>query len=668
VTDVLANVLKHEIDWTALPDATPAGLERVLRRCLERRPADRIRDMGDVRWELEHPDGSGGVAPGADAAADAGGRRSRWVLPWFAGAALGVVLAAGLAAVLWPASDPPRTVRSFLVPPDGTTFNFHGSVGGPVLSPDGRRLVFAAQDRSGRTSLWVQPLDSDGARELTGTEGASYPFWSPDGRSIGFFIPGKLRRIDVDGGPPQTVCDAANGRGGSWSPDGSIVFAPNVFSGLSRVVETGGTPSPVVELDSSKGQSSARWPHFLPDGRRFLFWAGGPLNSGEVDTDGIYLGSLDGSKPSFLFPADSNALYAPPGYLLFLREQVLMARRFDAATGEPVGEAVPLIEQVANPENYRLGDFSVSREGTMVCQTGETGLNSVVWLDAAGQQVATVGEPVAIDGLRLSPDGKVLAEQVSDARSKNIDLWLVDLERDVRTRFTFDAGVEIAPVWSPDGDRIAFSANPNGHLDLFVKNANGSGVAEPVLESEAGKYAADWSPDGRFLSVTAIDPHGSNGADIWIVPLEGDAEPRPFLATPFNEANAMFSPDGRWLAYASAESGRSEVYVTPFPGPGGKWQISQEGGRQPLWRRDGGAVYFRAPDGSVWEAAVADRGGAVDVGTPMRAVVAPGVSTSSLTPSYAVSPEGDRFLVLVPVESSTTPLTLITHWTSLLRR
>ncbi len=669
VTDVLANVLKEDVDWSLLPASTPAGLRRLLRRCLARQPAERIRDIGDVRWELAEIARSGGGAAAATVEEPAA-ERPRWraALPWVAGAVLGVVATALTAGWLRPAPKPPRAVRSFVLAPENAQFDFRAAVGGPVLSPDGTKLVFAARDDSGGSSLWVRPLDSLSAQPLGGTEGAFFPFWSPDSRWVGYFVKGKLQKIDASGGPPETLCEAPAGRGGSWSSEGMIVFAPDVFGGLLRVSAAGGVPSPISALDASKQQTSQRWPVFLPDGRHFLYWGGSPLNSGEVQTDGIYVGSLEGNDPKFLFPADSNALYSPPGYLLFLRAQTLMVQPFDAEGLTLSGDAFPVAESIANPQNYRLGDFSVSQEGTLVYQTGETGLTQVEVRDSAGRQIGTVGESAAIDSLRLSPGGAILAEQVSDARSKNVDLWLVDLERGVRTRFTFEPGLEISPAWSPSGDRIAFSANPGGHLDLFVKNANGAGQAETLVESEVTKFINDWSPDGLELAVTALDPHSKTVADIWIIPLSGDHAPKPFLATPFNESNAVFSPNGHWLAYQSDESGRMEIFVTPYPGPGGKWQVSQNGGAEPEWRRDGGALYFRSPDNVISEVAVTDRGAAVEVGTPKDLFQVPAIANSGTGRTFDVAPDGSRFFVLRPIQSTAAPLTLVTHWTSALRK
>jgi eukaryotic-like serine/threonine-protein kinase len=578
------------------------------------------------------------------------------------------LVAVSALALLRPRPRPARPLRAYILPPEKTSFAFDGSIGGPALSPDGTRLVFCARDASGRASLHLRPLDSLAAQPLAGTEGASFPFWSADGRHVGFFVAGKLKKIDASGGPPETVCAASNGRGGTWNRDGVIVFAPDLYGGLQRVSSAGGAPAALTTLDASRKQNSHRWPVFLPDGRHFVYWAGGPLNASQVKTDGIYLGSLDGKTSSFVVQADSDALYTPPGYLLYLRDQSLMAQPFDAGRLALAGEAFPVAEQVANPQNFRRGCFTVAEDGTLAYQTGDIGLVQAVWVDANGRQVGTVGEPRGLEGIRLSPDGTRLAEHTAEANSKNADVWIVDLARGVRTKFTFGSSLHLNPVWSPEGSRIVFTSNDQGHLDLYVKGASGAGDAEPLVVSDATKYPTDWSRDGRFLAVNVIDPARRTGTDIWILSMSGERKFSPFLATEFNEGNATFSPDGRWLAYQSNASGRAEVYVTPFPGPGGKWQVSQEGGAQAMWRRDGAALYFRSLDGRIMEASIAESGEAVAVGTPRELFQAQLAGFSTGTWAYAVPPKGDRVLVLRSQQNGPAPLTLVTNWTAALRK
>ncbi len=672
VSHVLASVLKDEPAWAWLPPDLPPRVVELLRRCLRKKPRSRLQSIGDARIALEEvpsdPHPSAASERSAQVEAPAATPASRRALPWIAAAALAVALAGVSAvAVLRGRPQPRRSVRSFILPPEKTSFAFDGAIGGPVLSPDGTRLAFVARDDEGKTSLYLRPLDSLVAQRLAGTEDATFPFWSPDSRFVGFFVAGKLKKIDAAGGPPESLCAAASGRGGTWNRDGVIVFAPDIYGGLDRVPAAGGTASALTALDGSRQQSSQRWPSFLPDGRHFVYWAGGPLNATEARTDGIYLGSLDGKTSSFLFEADSDAVYAPPGYLLFLRDQSLMAQPFDAGGLKLSGEAFPIAEQVANPQNYRRGCFTVSESGTLAYQTGEIGLVQAVWLDASGRQVGTASEPAGLEGIRLSPDGQRLAEQTSQGSSKSTDIWLVDLARGVRTRFTFGAGLHLDPVWSPDGSRIVFTSNQQGHLDLYLKNASGAGDAEPLLVSDSQKYPTSWSPDGRVLALTIVTPGSKTGADIWMLAMTGERKATPFLVTEANEADARFSPDGSWVAYQSNASGREEIYLTPFPGPGGKWQVSQDGGVQAMWSRDGAALYFRSLDGKLMEASVAERGAAVEVGTPRELFQAQLGGFGAGGWVFDVVPKGDRFLVLRPQQNGPSPLTLVTDWAASLK-
>jgi eukaryotic-like serine/threonine-protein kinase len=670
VTDVIAAVVTREPDWSALPPAVPPRVHQALRRCLEKDPRRRFRDIGDVTFELTDAASRRGLENAVSAAPRAPAARPsrRMALPWaVAGAAL--IIAAGFAvAYLRSVSSAPSAVRSYILPPGKSSFVFNGATGGAVLSPDGSRLVFSATDEAGKRLLWVRPLDSLTAQPLEGTDGASYPFWSPDGRFVGFFASAKLKKIDVSGGPAQSLCDAPNGRGGTWSRAGVIVFAPDVFGALERVPSAGGTPVAVTKLDKTQAQASQRWPFFLPDGRHFLYWGGQPLSHSQKER-GIWVASANGGEPRFLVPADSDALYAPPGFLLYLIDQSLMAQPFDAGRVKMTGEAFPIAEEVASPEDYRLGRFSVSENGTLVYLTGQHDRFQATWLNADGAQLGTLGEPATIVGsIRLSPNGQTLAEPVQDTQTKNTDIWLVDLARGVRTRFTFDPAEDQEPVWSPDGDRIVWASSAQGHFDLVMKSASGAGNVEVLVASDTTKYPDDWSRDGRFISFTQIDPKAKSGADLWILPMFGDRKPYAFLATRFNEGNGVFSPDGRWLAYESDESGRPEIYITAFPQGGAKWQVSQGGGTTPSWRPDGRALVYATPDGRLMEAGVDAKGGAVEVGTPHEFSKTHLPDFGSEVWFYTLAPKGDRILVLRPEETAPVPLTLVTHWAAGLKR
>jgi Tol biopolymer transport system component len=643
----------------------PPALERLVQTCFKKDPEERLQSARDVKLHLEWI-GEAGSRAGTPAPL-ATRRKTRQRLAWTLVGACGI-LAAGFAfAYFREASVRPRPVRSYVLPPEKTSFAFDAATGGPVLSPDGTRMIFAAVDASGKKILWVRPLDSLTAQPLEGTEEASFPFWSPDSRFVGFFVPGKLKKIDTNGGPPQTVCPAANGRGGSWSAKGVMVFAPEIYGGLQRVPSAGGTPTALTELDKSHQQTSHRWPVFLPDGDHFLCWAGNPTSTTQ-EANGVYLGSLEEKEMRFLVQADSDGLYCPQGYLLFLRDRSLMAQPFDAGGCKTTGEAFPVAEEVANPQSFRRGCFSASRDGSLVYQTGENGRMQAVWLNSTGGDAGTVGDLAFIMAIRLSPDGQRVAEAVQEGQTKNVDLWLLDLARGVKTRFTFDPSPDMNPVWSPDGSRVAFSSNQKTHFDIYAKSATGSGDKEPLLISDADKYTTDWSRDGRYIAYTQLDSRGKTQADIFVLPLAGERKPYAFLQTEFAEGNAVFSPDGHWMAYQSNESGKGEVYVTSFPKAGGKWQVSQGGGAVPRWRHDGAGLYYRMPDGKLMEASIASKGTALEVGTPFQVSK---IQLGEFGPNQWVvepSPKDDRFLVLRPEKTASTPLTLVTHWPEGIKR
>jgi Tol biopolymer transport system component len=677
VSDVLAAVIMKDPDWGALPASTPESIRKLLRRCLEKDSKRRLRDIGEARIAIEESVApasppAGSAAMGTSPLQGSAMRTSplqqplwRRALPW--AAAILLVTTISLAFLLFrELSVPVRPIHAYILPPDKTSFALEAEVGTPALSPDGRRLVFSARNSSAVEMLWVRPLDSMSAQPLEGTEGASFPFWSPDSRYVAYFASGKLMKIDAFGGPVQTICDAPNGRGGTWGAGGTIVFAPLTTSGLEQVSAAGGSPTAIGQIDKSRPITS-RWPVFLPDGRHFIYWAGNPFAEASQGGNGIYLGSLDGKDPKFLAPAESDALYAPSGYLLFLKGATLVAQPFDTRRLELTGEALPLAEHVTNPLNYRLGQFSVSQDGDLVYHSGSLAPDQVVWTDASGKQLGLVGEPALIWELRLSPDGKTLVETVGDVHSKNTDLWLVDLVRGVRTRFTFVSATHAYPIWSPDGEKIAFAASHGGSFDIFVESANGSGTAQPLLEDNTVKRVKDWSRDGRYIAYDRASLHGETGWDMWVLPLFGDKKPFPFLQSQFNESSPAFSPDGKWLAYDCNESGRTEVYVTPFPEGGGKRQVSTSGGWGPRWRQDGKELFFVSADNKLTAAAIQEKGPSLEIGNP-QVLFQMNLATSIGLSPFDVSPDGKKFVVLTqPAHSSAEPITLVTNWTALLR-
>jgi Tol biopolymer transport system component len=669
---VMASILeKDPPSMSELQPMTPPALERLVRTCLAKDPEDRFQSAKDVKLQLEWVAEAGsqvGVRSGQSARRKG---QSRWV---WAFAVVCLAIAAG-SSIAWhrAASFQPMSVRASILPPKKMAFDFSPTRGGPVLSPDGTRLVYPVTAPSGKSTLWVRRLDSLTGQPLEGTEGASYPFWSPDSRYVAFFVDGKLEKIDAAGGPPQVLCDAPNGRGGSWSRKGEIVFAPDIFSGLDKVPSSGGTPAAVTRLDNSKDQASQRWPCFLPDGEHFLFWAGswiGNTRTAGARHNAIYVGSLDGNAPKFLFKCDSDARYAPPGYLLYLKQRTLMARAFNANHLAFDGAAFPLDTDLAYSLDYRLGLFSAARGGMLVYQVTTNSGMQAAWLNAATGAIQPVGRFGQIQGLRLSPDGRRLAETIYAAKTGNADIWITDLTRGVSTRLTFNPAADDVPTWSPDGRRIAFSSDrKNGHdMGIYVKEASGVGGAKVLVAPKKGveDYVTDWSRDGRFLTFTRLLPFVKDKqAELCLLPLTGKKRTVTVLTkTPFGGGNGVFSPEGRWLAFSSKGTGQMEVYLTTYPVPEGRWQISQGGGANPRWSRDGKTLYYRARGGKVMAVSLTLGKDTVTAGVPRMVAQLPFSEFQQPYWIYDVGPEGKRVMVLRPGAGGTIPLTLVTHWTA----
>jgi Tol biopolymer transport system component len=538
-----------------------------------------------------------------------------------------------------------------------------------ALSPDGTRLVVVARDSSGRNLLWIRPLDSLAAQPLAGTENPSFPFWSPDNRFIGFFADGKLKRIDASGGPAQTLCDAPIGRGATWGRDGVILFAPVPDGPLYRVPASGGAPTPVTRKDPVRGETTHRWPFFLPDGKHFLYLVASFGSGAQQEKLGVYAASLDSKDETLLVRARSSMAYAPPGYLIFFRERNLVAQPFDAQSLQTTGDPLPIAEDVQFfPQTYSAL-FSVSGNGLLLYQPrSSSAVSQLVWFDRGGKPVGTVGAPGDQANPRISPDGRRVALDVADRQTGNMDVWIYVAAGGVGTRLTSDPAIDSDPIWSPDGRRVSFTSLRKGNPDLFQRSSNGAGAEEETLVSERSKYVCDWSPDGRLILYRAMDPN--TNMELWALPLTGHKAPIPFIKTPFGVTQGQFSPDGRWVAYASNESGKWEIYVAPYPGPGGNWKVSSAGGSEPRWRRDGKELFYLAPDAKLM--AVEVKGGATfEAGsarplfqTHRREHVA---STDMF--SYDVAPDGQRFLVNTDVGDATSPSpTIVFDWTSALRR
>jgi len=698
ISDTIAAILDRQVDWGALPEATPSSIRRLLQRCVEKDPKRRLHDIADARIELEDARGAAGPPPlstdigpaQSDALTGtipAARLRRRDRLAWTI-----AVLAVVAAGVLYLRRPPVDTdvYRSALLlpagvslPPVGVGLRFLVNPSSRFsISPNGQRIAFVGTEAGGVTRLWVQSLDGRSTQPLAGTEGAIVPFWSPDSRFIGFFVGGSVKTIAATGGPPVTLTDEQNAAqgGATWNQDGLILFAAfGAGNPLYRVAASGGVPTPATTLHAEDGETRHAFPFFLPDGRHFLYLAVGSRTAGLNSPNGIYVTALDSNERKLLVPGGSNAMYAQ-GYLLFLRAQTLMAQPFDAERLALTGDAVPVAEGVGiGGSTGAAGSFTVSQSGVLAYQTGSADIAAgdptgvavstrLVWLDRSGKQIGVLGESARFGNLQLAPDGKRLAVSVGDLAERGSNIWLFDVARGLRTRFTFDPSSELSSVWSPDGSRIVFNASRKGPpiFDLYQKASSGAGDEEELLaDSPSLKEPVDWSQDGRFV-LFMVTQYQKTLSDLWVLPLFGDRKPFPFRETPFNETFGRFSPDGRWIAYASPESGRNEVYVTRFPGPGGKWQLSAAGGTQPRWRRDGKEVFYLSPDNRLMSAEVNAAGSAFEVGA-MRSLFA----TQAGGPGsvYDVSPDGQRFLVNTLVEeAAAAPITLVVNWPAALKK
>ncbi len=657
-SDVLAAILKTEPPRliNAAPEV-PRELEHIISRALRKDAEQRYQVSKDLLLDLE--DLKQGVSEVFVPA------KKALPLAWIAATALLLVATLVLAiAYFQRAPISVRTVRSTIPAPEKSSFNFTGiNAGSLTVSPDGRRLTFIARTAEGKDILWIRSLDSLAAQALVDTVGASYPFWSPDSRFIGFFADRKLKEIDPAAGPPLTLCDAPDPRGGTWNQNGVIVFAPDSAGALQQVSASGGVVSAVTKRDEARGELSDRWPYFLPDGQHFLYLRRG-ITGSESET-AIFVASLASKESKLLLRASSNVAYAQ-GFLVFLREGRLVAQQFDTNRLEVAGDAFPIAEDVQSELSMARGVFAVSENGVLAYQTGSVRNGSeLIWFDRNGKRLSVLGDLAIYDIPQLSPDGKRLTAAIVDPQNGNQDLWLYELARGLRTRFTVDPADERSPAWSPDGSHIVFCSNRKGHFNLYQKAASGVGSEELLLESNLDKFATSWSPDGQFLLYDTVEPKSKR--DLWVLPLTGDRKPFQFLQTEFTEANGQFSPDGRWIAYSSDESGRNEIYVMPFPGPGGKRQISTSGGSHPKWRGAGREIFYLAPDNKLMAAEVSGQGATLEVGA-VRSLfeVRPYFEIGSV---YDLTSDGQRFLINTTVEQKASgPITLVINWTADLKR
>ena len=649
---VMASILeKDPPSMSELQPMTPPGLERLVATCLKKDPEERLQSARDVKLHLEwiNEAGSKAGAPALVVRRRKGREKVAWAL---AGVFLLAAAAFAVGFVLR-APRPGSPVRFEFVLPAGMSV-----VQAPRISPDGKYLAFSATGADGQSRIWIRALDALEPRPVPGTEGATFrPFWAPDSRHIGFMAGGKLKRVDISGAPPQTICDAPTGADGSWGKDGVILFDGQSSDPIRRVPASGGVPEEAVKLEEG---ASVGWPYFLPDGRHFLYFEfGGGKAGGHV-----MIGSLDPKqKPVKLLDADSLAEYAPPGSLLYVKEGTLVAQPFNASSLKVTGEPVPVAENMG-AEASGLADFSVSNDGVLVYRAGASTNDRLLWMDRTGKELSDIGAPSQYSTTALSPDGKRLAVAIEDPRTDKSNIWVRDLARGVTSRLTFDAGNDSNPIWSPDGTQIVFDSDRQGAQSLYVKDASGTGPTKALWSCGDALIPNDWSHDGRFLAVDRLTKKES--WDIWMLPMDGRGKPFPYVAGPFIEILPVFSPDGRYVAYMSNETGRFEIYVQQFPGPGGKWQVSADGGLQPAWSADGKTIYFQSLDSKIMAAPVED-GATFSAGVPQALFPAP-ILPGQRRNSFLVTSDGKKFLILAPVgKERATPMVLILNWPAALK-
>jgi Tol biopolymer transport system component len=649
--DTMSAILREDpADLSSTNRQVPPALDRIVRHCLEKNPEARFHSAHDLAFDLEALSGS---QAGEMQVAPAAGRR---VKP----TTLALVALAGLAAALGaalvfsrnrpPARESAAPAGRFALPiPPGTTYSPVEISRGLSISPDGTRVVLEAISK-GRSQLYLRPLASEKAVALEGTAGATAPFWSPDSRFIAFFADGKLKKVPAAGGPVEDLCDAVFGFVGTWSPQGTILFAelPPGITGILRVSDKGGPATRIVAPDPAP----AMWPHFLPDGRRFLYLVN------EYAARELRVTSLDSKESRVVARLDSRFEYAPPGYLLYVRGGNLFAQPFDEKKAVFSGEPIPLAESI----HYHFGpanaSFSVSQTGVVAYEAAQTPLR-LVWFDRKGGKLGELGQPRLIDGLRISPDGASVAVDIADLRTGTSDLWVFELASGVSTRLHADAVDEILPAWSPDSRKLFFRSDAKGPPDIHEITVGQPGSERPVIEQQGVQQAEDVSSDGRRLVYLNDFPI----VDIWLLSLTGERKAVPWLRSPFKERNPRFSPDGRWIAYDSDESGDAEIYVALTEGGGEKKRLSPAGGRKPRWRADGKELYYVAPDGTV-----------------MAVPIAPGPSLESRAPmplfrvetdveNYDVVPDGSRFLVSTRLEKfPESPLRVLVNWIEALKK
>ena len=661
LSDSIAGVLEREPDWQVLPPTTPAKILDLLRRCLQKDSQHRLRDIGDARIEIE--EALAGPAA-AELSAPVKGIRGHWqgVLLW--GVAF-LLLAAVASVAIWNWKSPSPKISGpvphiAIALPSGQPLVGVEMGISVALSPDGTQLAYPA--RQGRIQqLYLRPLEGLEAKPIPGTEGATGPFFSPDGKWVGFFAGGKLKKVSVSGGETLSLCDAPDPRGASWGSGGMIVFAPTRDSALQIVSDAGGTPRPLTQMAEDEG--SHRWPEFLPGGEAVLFAAsdgGANWNKAEIAVQSL---RMTGERRN-LIRGGTHPRYDASGHLVYAQGGNLMAAPFDPRRLEVTGGAVPVVEGVLQSTFSGAAQFSLSAKETLVYVPGSEHAmeRRLMWVTRSGVEQPLPAPARAYRGPRLSPDGREVAVAVE---GQETEVWLYDLSRETLTRLTFQRGTSYNPVWTRDGKRITFNITSSPEAGIYWLRADGSGGLERLCECGGAPYS--WSPDGKLL--TFLNGTPATGNNTWLLRMD-DRKAEPFFQTSFNQGATQFSPDGHWVAYISDETGRREIYVQPYPGPGGKWQISTDGGTEPLWNPNGKELFFRSGDKMMSaEITTHPRFSAAKQKLLFEGQYQPSQAPVP-TANYDVSPDGQRFLMLKPggQDQAATQINVVPNWLEYLKR
>jgi len=651
VTDILAAVVRAEPDWQALPPATPMQVRTLLRRCLQKDKTLRLRDAGDARIEIHEA-----LTAPATVEPVAGQRKNRERVAWAAAAAALALIAIAMTAVLvLRAPKPPQPLQALRLSAEiGANASLNTNSGpSALLSPDGTRLALVARGADQKRRIFVRSLDQLQATALSGTENAGDPFFSPDGQWLGFFADGKLKKISVQGGAAVTLCGVGDDRGGTWGADGTVVFTKDTASALSKVSSAGGTPQPLTTLDKETGEVTQRWPQVLPGSKAVLFTSNTTGGTGaSLEDSDIVVYSVASGQRKTVQRGGFYARYLPSGHLVYMHEGTLFAVPFDLKRLEVTGQPVPILEGVVTAPINGGAQFSFSDTGNLVYVAGRGGQDvSIYWMDHEGKFTPLRETPGGYYNPAFSPDGRRLALEIFDGKRR--DIWVYEWERDTLTRLTFGGEGNAYPAWTPDGERITYSSQEKGEApNLWWARANGAADAQRLTQSKnLAQFQESWSLDGKVLAFRQLNP--GTGNDIMTLPIKGNeksgwkpGEPKPFVNSAFNEIEPAFSPDGRWLAYRSDESGSFEVYVRPFPGPGGKWQVSTGGGLYPKWSRNGKELFYRTADSKIMAVTYTASGDSLHADKPQ--LWSPGQFTDRGLGNYNfdLHPDGKRFAVL----------------------